>query len=57
MTESQQWTDNRNPAWVWSTEAAVACGKAFGYLQNEYRDEQTLNRCECYYKRMIFFMN
>ena len=45
------------PVFVWASEAKVACGKAFGYLQSDYRDEQYLNKCECFYERMQSFLN
>ena len=57
VSEDPEWTAFGGPAWVWSTEAAVACGKAYGYLRTAYRDEQYLNKCECFYRRMKSFMN
>lgn len=57
VAEDPEWTAYSRPAWTWATEASVACGKAYGYLRNSYRDEQYLNKCECFYERMQSFMN
>lgn len=57
VAEDPEWTSYSRPAWTWATEASVACGKAYGYLRNAYRDEQYLNKCECFYERMQSFMN
>ena len=34
-----------------------ACGMAYGYLKTNYRDEDTLNKCECFHDRMVEYMN
>ena len=47
---------SRRPAYVWASEAKVACGKAYGYLQADYRDEQYLNKCECFFRRMQHYL-
>jgi hypothetical protein len=38
-------------------EAKVACGKAYGYLKTNYRDEDYINKCECFHSRMVEYMN
>ena len=45
------------PAFVWASEAKVACGKAYGYLRTNYKDEDTINKCECFHSRMVEYMN
>ncbi|PLX40148.1 MAG: hypothetical protein C0605_06680 [Hyphomicrobiales bacterium] len=45
------------PVFLWASEAKVACGKAYGYLRNGYRDEQYLGKCECFYQRMQYYMH
>lgn len=43
------------PTFTWAYEAKIACGKAYGYLKSDHRDEQHLNKCECFYERMKNF--
>lgn len=54
---SSQWIDSRRPVFVWASEAKVACGMAYGYLRTNTRDEDTLNKCECFHSRMVEYMN
>lgn len=54
---SSQWIDSKRPVFVWASEAKVACGKAYGYLKTNYRDEDYLNKCECFHSRMVEYMN
>lgn len=54
---SSEWVDLSRPVFVWASEAKVACGKAYGYLKTSYRDEDYLNKCECFYDRMVEYMN
>ena len=42
---------------TWASEAKVACGMAYGYLKTNYRDEDTLNKCECFHDRMVEYMH
>ncbi|EIM77895.1 hypothetical protein A33O_00910 [Nitratireductor aquibiodomus RA22] len=56
VADSPQWINSGRPAFVWASEAKVACGKAYGYLQSEYRDEDYLNKCECFHARMVRYM-
>ena len=30
---------------------------AYGYLKTNYRDEDTLNKCECFHDRMLEYMH
>ncbi|WP_378946089.1 hypothetical protein [Mesorhizobium sp. ANAO-SY3R2] len=54
---SSQWIDSKRPVFVWASEAKVACGMAYGYLRTNTRDEDTLNKCECFHSRMVEYMN
>lgn len=45
-----------SPAFTWANEAKIACGKALGYLHTNYRDEQYINKCECFYERMNVYL-
>ncbi|WP_292899055.1 hypothetical protein [Nitratireductor sp.] len=56
VADSPQWINSGRPAFVWASEAKVACGKAYGYLQSEYRDGDYLNKCECFHARMVRYM-
>ena len=47
---------DRRVAWIWATEAKVACGKAYGFLRANYRDTQTINQCECFFRRMRHYL-
>lgn len=57
VANSPEWTYSSRPAFLWASEAKVACGMAYGYLRNNYRDEDNLNKCECYYSRMVEYMH
>lgn len=54
--KSEQWVHSSRPVFVWASEAKVACGMAYGYLKSNYRDEDTLNKCECFHDRMLEYM-
>jgi len=57
VADDPRWINSRQPAFTWASEAKVACGKAYGYLKASYRDEDTLNKCECFHSRMLQYMN
>lgn len=57
VADDSQWINSRRPAFTWASEAKVACGKAYGYLQANYRDEDSINKCECFHTRMVQYMN
>ena len=57
VANSPEWINSSRPAFVWATEAKVACGKAYGYLKTNYKDEDYLNKCECFHSRMLEYMN
>lgn len=63
MTEAVNVADDKayihssGQAFTWASEAKVACGKAYGYLQTNFRDEEYLNKCECFHSRMRQYMN
>ena len=54
---SSEWINSSRPVFVWASEAKVACGMAYGYLKTNYRDEDTLNKCECFHDRMVEYMH
>jgi len=57
VANSSEWIHSARPAFVWASEAKVACGKAYGYLKTNYKDEDYLNKCECFHDRMVEYMN
>ncbi|MCV0395625.1 MAG: hypothetical protein K5872_17325 [Rhizobiaceae bacterium] len=57
VADSPRWIHSSRPAFVWASEAKVACGKAYGYLRSSYRDDEYLNKCECFHARMVQYMN
>src|SRR5688572_23069149 len=57
VANSSQWIYSSRPAFVWASEAKVACGKAYGYLRTNTRDEDYLSKCECFHSRMVEYMN
>jgi hypothetical protein len=56
VADSSEWTDSRSSAFTWASEAKVACGIAFGYLQYDHRDDDHINKCECFHSRMVDYM-
>ncbi|MES0885309.1 hypothetical protein [Roseibium sp. SCP14] len=56
VADDDKWIDNTSPAFTWASEAKVACGKAYGYLRTNTRDEENLNKCECFHQRMVSYM-
>ncbi|TGQ63842.1 MAG: hypothetical protein E5V49_13930 [Mesorhizobium sp.] len=57
VANSPEWINSSRPVFVWASEAKVACGKAYGYLKTNYRDEDYLDKCECFHARMVEYMN
>ena len=57
VANSSEWINSSRPAFVWASEAKVACGMAYGYLKTNYKDEDTLNKCECFHDRMVEYMH
>lgn len=56
VADSSEWTNSRSSAFTWASEAKVACGIAYGYLQYDHRDDDNINKCECFHSRMVDFM-
>lgn len=57
VANSSEWINSSRPVFVWASEAKVACGMAYGYLKTNYKDEDTLNKCECFHDRMVEYMH
>ena len=57
VAASSEWIYSSRPAFVWASEAKVACGMAYGYLRTNHKDEDTINKCECFHARMLEYMD
>lgn len=57
VADDPRWVNSSRPAFVWASEAKAACGIAYGYLKAQYRDDEFLNKCECFHGRMVQYMN
>lgn len=57
VADDPRWIASTRPAFVWASETKVACGKAYGYLQSSWRDEDYIAKCGCFYAKMRHFMN
>ncbi|MER9657853.1 hypothetical protein NKJ26_31275 [Mesorhizobium sp. M0152] len=57
VANNSEWINSSRPVFVWASEAKVACGMAYGYLKTSYKDEDTLNKCECFHDRMVEYMH
>lgn len=57
VSHDRRWVYSARPVFVWANEAKYSCGKAYGYLKTNYRDEQNLNNCGCAYSHMQSFMH
>lgn len=57
VAEDPRWISSTRPTFVWASEAKVACGKAYGYLQSNWRDEEYIAKCYCFHAKMIGFIN
>ena len=57
VSEDSRWVNSSRPVFVWASEAKTACGIAHGYLKTQTRDDEFLNKCECFHERMVSYMN
>ncbi|CAN7739677.1 hypothetical protein LJR257_006198 [Ensifer adhaerens] len=57
VADDPRWIFSTRPAFVWASETKVACGKAYGYLRANWRDEDYLAKCDCFHAKMRRFMN
>lgn len=57
VADDPRWIASTRPTFVWASETKVACGKAYGYLQSGWRDEDYLAKCDCFHAKMLRFMN
>jgi hypothetical protein len=57
VAEDPHWISSTRPTFVWASETKVACGKAYGYLQSNWRDDEYIAKCDCFYAKMIGFIN
>lgn len=57
VADDPHWISSTRPTFVWASETKVACGKAYGYLQSNWRDEDYISKCDCFYTKMRNYMN
>jgi len=57
VSEDARWINSTQSVFVWASEAKAACGIAYGYLKTQTRDDEFLNKCECFHERMVQYMN
>jgi hypothetical protein len=46
-----------SPRFVWASEAKVACGMAVGFFGGGEVNEDMVNKCDCFYGRMMAYTN
>jgi hypothetical protein len=46
---------SRSPAFLWASETKFQCGKAIGYLEGGSIDEDSIQKCDCFYGRYLKF--
>lgn len=46
---------SRKPAFVWAMEARWACSAALGYLNGNYVDEESVQKCDCFHQQYVAF--
>jgi hypothetical protein len=57
VADSEEYISSTRPTFIWVSETKVACGKAIGYLKSSTIDAQYINKCECFYDRMVQYLN
>ena len=53
--KSEAVVGSRSPAFVWASETKFQCGKAIGYLEGGTIDEDSIQKCDCFYGRYLKF--
>lgn len=43
------------PAFVWASEAKFSCNKALGYFKTGTLDEESVQKCDCFFRRMTTY--
>ena len=46
---------SRSPAFLWARETRFQCGKALGYLEGGYIEEDVIAKCDCAHGRLMSF--
>ncbi len=57
VSASEEYISSTRPTFIWASETKIACGKAIGYLKSNTIDPQYINKCECFYDRMVQYLN
>lgn len=46
---------SRSPAFEWAGEAKIACETALGYFDGNHVDTQSIQKCDCFTRRMTSY--
>jgi hypothetical protein len=46
---------SKSPAFLWARETEFQCGKAIGYLKGGFINEESVQKCDCFYGRYARF--
>ncbi len=49
---SDKWIYSKSPVFTWATEAKIACARAIGYMKGGHVENEYVNKCDCFHKRM-----
>jgi len=60
VSQSNKAIYSLSPLYEWANQAAIHCAKSYGYLRKPRKwhrrpDYVTLQKCECFYERMIAY--
>ncbi|MHB2169182.1 hypothetical protein [Alsobacter sp. R-9] len=57
IANAPQTVTSTSPRFVWATETKAACGIAIGYFGGGEVNEEWVNKCDCFYGRMMAYTN
>lgn len=57
IVNAPQTISSPSPRFVWATETKAACGIAIGYFGGGEVNEEWVNKCDCFYGRMMAYTN
>lgn len=61
VANSNQAVYSQSPLFLWAGQAKINCARSYGYLRKRWKwkkrpDYVTLQKCECFYERMLSYM-
>ena len=57
IANAPQTVTSTSPRFVWATETKAACGIAIGFFGGGEINEEWVNKCDCFYGRMMAYTN